>query len=404
MDKRTKIIISLFVIVLLGIIVSEVIRPKPLNWKPSYTAADKIPFGCFVLYNELSSLFPERDLITVDKSLFEVLNKSSTTSSSYLMINNGIELDEQEYDQLLNYVSKGNEVFIASSYFGQYLSDTLKVKVQSSYTVREDTLKLTLTNSKFKEDTFFYTKGMYNRHFASVDTLNTDILGHMTFTKDIFFKNYNEVEKLQTAPNFIKVKFGNGSFYLNSTPLAFSNFYMLGGNQNYVANSLSYLANKNSIYWDDYKKSGRIIISSPMRFVLKQAPLKWAYYSTILGILLFFLFKTKREQRIIPIVEPLQNSSVEFAKTVGSLYYHHKDYTNLISKKLNYLLAHIRNKYYLEISTINDQTAKNLAVKSGKSLEETLALVSYIKHIKSKSNHSENDLVQLSKKISAFKK
>ena len=405
MDRRTKIIIGLFVAVLLGIIVTEIVRPKPLNWKPSYTATDKIPFGCFVLYNELPALFPNNEIVSVNESMYRLLRDiDDEERSSYLMVNNGIELDEQEYDQLLSYVSNGNTVFIASSYFGRYLSDTLNLSVQSSYTVREDTVKLSLTNAKYKKDEFFYTKGMYNRHFSAVDTVNTTVLGHMTYTKDTFFEDDKEVEEVQTEVNFIKVKFGAGHFYLNSTPLAFSNFYMLGGNQDYVANTFSYVDKPSTIFWDNYKKSGRVVIDSPMRFVLNQTALKWAYYIGLSGILLFYIFRTKRRQRIIPVIEPLQNSSVEFAQTVGSLYYQHKDYTNLISKKLNYFLEYIRSHYYLDTTKISEKTAKDLAAKSGKPLADTVGLLDFIKYLKNKSHHTESDVIELNKKITAFKK
>jgi tellurite resistance protein len=103
------------------------------------------------------------------------------------------------------------------------------------------------------------------------------------------------------------------------------------------------------------------------------------------------------------VVEPLENSSIEFAKTVGNLYYQHKDYTNLISKKLNYFLAYIRSQYYLDTTTINEKTAKDLAAKSGKPLTETIALVEYIKYLKNKSQNSESDIIELNKKITAFK-
>lgn len=405
MDRRTKIIIGLFIAVLIGIVVTEIVRPKPLNWRPSYTASSKIPFGCFVLFNELPSLFPNQEIASVDESLFNLLyNKEKSGKSNYLMINNGIDLDEQEYDELLEYASEGNDVFIASSYFDMYLSDTLNLRVDARYTIQEDTVELSFTNNKFKGDPYLFTKGMYNRHFISVDTLNTTILGHISFSGDDLFDDNLEDGEVKTKPNFIKVKFGKGNFYLNSTPLAFTNFYMLGGNQEYVANAFSYLKDKEIVYWDNYKKTGRVIINSPLRFVLNQTALKWAYYLTIVGILLFYIFRTKRQQRIIPVIEPLQNSSVEFAQTVGSLYYQHKDYTNLIAKKLNYFLEYIRSQYYLDTTTINEKTAKDLAAKSGKPLTEVKALLDFIKHLKNKQHHSEHDVIELNKKITAFKK
>ena len=70
MDKRSKILLGIFCAVVLAIIVTEVVRPKPINWKPSYTSADKIPFGCFVLYNELPTLFNEHKINTVEERVY----------------------------------------------------------------------------------------------------------------------------------------------------------------------------------------------------------------------------------------------------------------------------------------------------------------------------------------------
>jgi len=405
LDKRTKIIIGIFVAVLIGIIVTEIARPKPLNWSPSYTAGDKIPFGCFVLFNELPTLFPNKEIRTVNRSIYEELTALDTLSkSNYLIVNNGVSFDKEEYNQMLSYVSRGNDIFIASSHFGGYLSDTLNLGVDASYSIREDTVSLSLTNSKFKAEKFPFTKGMYNRHFTSVDSLNTTILGHVSYNEESFSLDGDSETILQKRPNFIKVSFGHGNFYLNSTPLAFTNFYMLGGNEDYVADTFSYLKSHETLYWDNYKKSGRVIIDSPMRFVLNQTSLKWAYYLTLLGVLLFFIFRTKREQRIIPVIEPLENSSVEFARTVGSLYYQHKDYTNLISKKINYFLEFVRSHYYIDTTTITEKTIKDLAAKSSKPLADVKALIDQISHLKNKSQHTKHDLIELNKKITSFKK
>jgi len=48
LDKRSKIILVIFAVVLVSIIVTEVIRPKPINWRSSYTSESKIPFGSYV--------------------------------------------------------------------------------------------------------------------------------------------------------------------------------------------------------------------------------------------------------------------------------------------------------------------------------------------------------------------
>lgn len=396
-------------------IVTEIMRPKPINWKPSYTATAKVPFGCFILFNELENIFPNTEIKKVEESLFEALTNNTIATkkddkgvkrnkaSNLMLINNIINTDEQETNKLLDYVAQGNDVFIAATYFGYQLSDTLNLDVNSHYGIKEDSITVSLTNKALKNKKFYYKRAQNEAYFRSVDTLNTTVLGHVTHVINDDFTDLQQPEKLQKDVNFIKVKFGKGNFYLNTLPIAYTNYYMLKGQKDYVTNTFSYLKDR-PLFWDNYKKSGKVFIDSPLRFVLSQDALKWAYYLTIVGLLIFVIFKAKREQRIIPVIEPLQNSSVAFAKTVGSLYHTHKDYPNLIAKKLNYFLEFIRSQYFIDTNTIDDSTAKNLAAKAGKSVTETKELLDMILYLKNKTQHTEQDLIQLNKKITAFKK
>jgi len=328
--------------------------------------------------------------------------RDTTETSNYILINNGIDLDDQEYDEILDYVADGNSVFMATSWFDSYLSDTLNLRTSYAYNVAEDSIYIDFTNQTFKTKNFAYKRAMQNQHFVSFDSLNTTILGNITFDNGAeFLENGTEII---TMPNFIKIDFGKGNFYLNTTPQAFSNYYMLNKNQDYVANALSYLDSRSIVYWDNYKKSGRVYIDSPMRFVLNQAPLKWAYYITIVALIIFVIFRAKREQRIIPVIEPLENSSIEFARTVGTLYHQHRDFSDLISKKLKYFLEYVRSNFYMDTNTIDQKTAIDLASKSGKPLTETKELIEFIVYLKGKAVHSEQNLIDLNKKITSFKK
>nr|WP_299484748.1 DUF4350 domain-containing protein [uncultured Allomuricauda sp.] len=402
MDKRSKIVITIFSLVVLGIIVTEIVRPKPINWRPSYTAVDKIPFGCYVLYNELSTMFDKSEIKTVEESVYDALvNKGDSRTSNYIFINDYVDLDEQETNQILDYVSEGNTVFIAATGFGWQLSDTLNVEIGSDYSVEEGSSILKFTNNEIRDQKYELSRGNFNSHFTSVDSTNTTILGHISYTVDNFIDD--QPSQKVTKPNFIKTKFGDGYFILNTTPVAYSNYYMLKGNQDYVSHTLSYLENQDVLYWDNYKKAGRVVINSPMRFVLNQTALKWAYYLTMLGLLLFVFFKAKREQRIIPVIEPLKNSSVEFAQAVGSLYHQNKNFTDLNHKKINYFLAYIRNRYLMDTSQLNEKTIQVLAAKAGKETKRTKELMEYIIHLKNKKSHTEQESIELNKKITAFK-
>ena len=403
MDRRSKIILGIFLTVLIGIVVTEIVRPKPLNWRSSYTAADKIPFGCYVLFKELPNLFPDQEIYSSNESLYNILaGRDSSKTSNYLLINDFLDLDKQEAHQLLQYVHDGNDTFIAASSFGDILSDTLNIEVETQYSIKEDSVQIRLTNNSFSKRNYNLSRGVYNTHFSSVDSLNTTLLGYLSFNPEEGLINKASTKKTE-GPNFIRVKFGKGNFFLNTTPQTFTNYYMLKDNADYVANAFSYLGDKD-VYWDNYKKSGLVVINSPMRFILNQESLRWAYYLGMIGLLIFVVFKAKREQRIIPVIKPLENSSIEFAKAVGGLYYEHRDFTDLISKKINYFLEHIRSHYYLNTETITEKTARDLSAKSGKPLSETQEIIDLITYLRNKIHHSEQDVIQLNKKLNQFKK
>ncbi len=391
MDKRSRNILIIFGVALLTIIIVEVTRPKPINWRSSYTAEDKIPFGSYVLFEELKDQ-PNRQIESIQKNPFDFLSDSIyKPNSTYVFINSEVNFDKRSYEKLINFVRNGNSVFIAASYFGGTIKDSLNTETEVNYQFVEENITPTFFSPSLQKDSLpKYKKRIYKSVFKSFDTTNTKVLG--------YYKN--DEEKLSQV-NYIKTTIGKGNLYLHSLPEAFSNYYMLKGNQDYAAASLSFL-NHNIYYWDEYLKDGRKIIDSPMRFVLNQIPLRWAYYLLIGGLLIFVITKAKREQRIIPVIEPLENTSIEFTKTIGDLYFQHKDYSNIIAKKIMYFLERIRSLYYINTNQLDNTFIEKLAVKSNHSIEETRQLIVYINNLKSKTTHSEANLIELNKRIEEF--
>jgi len=393
LDKRSKNIVYIFIAVLLLILFSEVVRPRPINWRPSYTSAEKIPYGAFVLFEELPDLFGTIPIEKISKDPFEfLLDSTYVSNSAYFFLNNDIFLDENQTNALLKYVSEGNTAFISSTSYGYLLADTLSFYSQTNYDILEESLGAQFFNPNLKLDSLpEYKRGIYKTIFDDIDTLQTKALGY-----------FDSEEKPLSELNYISVDVGEGQFLLHTLPEAFSNYYLLKGNQEYVAGVLSYI-DADRIYWDSYLKSGRKVVTSKMRFILSQTPLKWFYYLTIVALLLLILFKSKREQRVIKVVKPLENTSIEFTRTIGDLYFQHKDFTNIITKKITYFMEVVRSRFYLSTETMDKAFVEKLAQKSGNNLDQTQKLIDYINHLKAKSVHSEGDLIALNKIIQDFK-
>jgi len=397
MDKRSKIALYIIGAVIVFMMVAEVTKPKALNWRDSFSATDKIPLGCYVLFNELKT-FSEDDVLVSDKTIYEYLkNDESENPKSLVFINDHINFGQEESKALIAFVEDGNTVFISSTYFYGSVLDSLNVSVQKQYTniYRKDADNK-FTSPSLEANNRIYKDVIENSFFESIDTLNTTILGTIT-TK-------NEDDINQTNANFIKINFGknNGQFILHTNPFAFTNYHLLDDKEDYAATVLSYLP-KQQIIWDNNYKSGRKVITSPLRYILENTALKWAFYISMFGLILFVIFRGKRTQRIIPVIKKLDNATVDFTRTIGELYYQHGDFSNIIDKKIQYFLEFVRTSYYLETNYLNTSFIDKLAAKSSNTKETTKALVDYLVFLKSKTQHTEQELIELNKKIEQFK-
>lgn len=398
MDKRSKIALYVIGAVILFMIIAEVTKPKALNWRDSYSAADKIPLGCYILFNELDT-FSDGEVLISERSVYEYLKDVDTTASkSLVFINNYLSFGSEESKALMDFAKKGNTVFLSGNYFYGNALDSLNIVVERQYSnlyKKESNHKF--TSPSLQKNNRLFKDVIENSHFSSIDTLNTTILGTVT-TKD-------EDDYDETYPNFIKVDVGEkgGQFILHTNPFAFTNYHLMADNEDYAATVLSYLP-KQQIIWDNNYKSGRKVVTSPLRYILNNTALKWAFYISMFSLILFVIFRGKRTQRITPVINKLENATVDFTRTIGELYYQHGDFTNIIEKKIQYFLEFVRRNYYLDTNQLNQNFIEKLAVKSSNTKEDAKALIDYLVFLKSKTNHTEQELIELNKKIEHFTK
>jgi hypothetical protein len=426
MDKKSKTYLYLIFGIVALLLLLEVITPRPLSWEESYTSGDKIPYGAYVLYDQLDELFGEEvESVKVDPVSF-LKNHKEETNANYIFINNYLGFDRTEMDDLLEFADRGNKVFVSTQSVTGAFGDSLKLESNPYYSYyEEDTVRVRLNNPLFENRSYIYQKGSSYRHFVSYDTTRTTVLGEVLpfepvkgYLKNIFGEEFgseqdstesiieNQIEKSKSRQvpqaNFIELKVGDGAIYYHLNPIAFTNYYMLQkGKEQYVSEVFSYL-NDGPVYFDDYGKSGRRVVSSPLRFILTNAALKWSWYITLVAVLLYFIFKAKREQRAIPVVNPLENSTVEFTKTIGNLYFQSGDVSGVIHKKINFFLQKLRSKYFVNTEKMDAVFIQRLSVKTDVPQEQTKDIINYITHLRNKPVHSDYELKQLNKKIDAF--
>ena len=102
----------------------------------------------------------------------------------------------------------------------------------------------------------------------------------------------------------------------------------------------SYLPKDRDTLW--FMEEQNLQSISPLRFILRNPPLRYAWYIFLVGFLVFIIFHAKRKQRIIPIIKPLENTSVEFVRSIGNLYLNEGDAKDMMQKKVTYFLNKVR--------------------------------------------------------------
>ena len=383
----------------LAFILYELNKPKALNWEVSLSKRDKNPYGTYVLNDLLSEAMRQNQVRHSNKTLFELADEEH--AGNLLILCRYFAPDEPDLNAMFEMLDSGVNLFIAASAYGGQFGDTLNLETGTTLLsdsvqnlglvylgVLEDSTPVRFVNPHLDNKDYYFKKRTATEYFASVDTLQTRVIAN----------NENGYPVLTITP------WGNGNIILSTLPLSFTNYYMLW-NQNYefISGALSYLPDEDLV-WTEYYQLGRQESGSPLRFILSNESLKWAYYVTLFTLLTFVIFEAKRRQRIIPIIKPPENTTLEFAETVGNLYYNHGDHLNLALKKVLFFKEQIRTRYYMQTNVLDDNFYRELSNKTGEDAETVKRLFQYIGEIEARKRISETELFDLSNKLDEFLK
>ncbi len=395
MTKRDRKYVALLILALGLAVAAEMAAPEQVDWTLSFENDDKRPYGSLVLYDLLDDLFPGASVDAVNVPPYLVLRDTSRTDANYLFVTETFAPDAVETEKLLAFAARGNTVFVAAYAFEGAFADTLRLATDRARTnwpksfldVSDDSVGINLVNPALRapEDVYF-DEGLADDYFARFDTLHATVLG------------LNSREHV----NYLRVEVGEGAFYLSTVPVAFTNYFALyRNNADYLYRALSYLPVQD-VLWDEYYKPNRVEASTPLRFVLRDPSLKWAYWTLIALVVLFILFEAKRRQRVIPIIAPLENTTVEFVETVGRLYHQHADHANLAEKKITYFLEYVRHHLGLPTHTLDEDFLARAAERSGVPADAVRAVFQDVSRIQGQAKLSEADLRRLNDRIENF--
>ena len=331
---------------------------------PKYSYKDKEPMGGYIAYHYVNSLFNYGVTDVINKPFSELRYEINYSNSLYIIVAKMVLMSRDDLESMMSYVSSGNTLFISAEYIDKKLIDTLGADLSFDFASffgldeyqleKKDTwVSLAHSSANNPRKYGFYFVPFDNKIISS-DSLTTQVLG------------YNE----KRDTNFIAIDHGQGKFILHTAPAAFSNYFLLtGNNKEYLENAFSYFnAETSSVYWDNYYRLGRRAGDdnfSIAGFFKKHIQLYYAFLLVLALLLIFIAFGGKRRQRFVPEKIPNANTTVSYTETIGRLYLQKKDNRNIALKMFTYFLEHVRTQYYLNTQNLNNEFAEALSRKSG---------------------------------------
>lgn len=364
---------------------------------------DKIPYGTWVAFQQLKAFFPKAS-VQVNHDQPGSWDSLSTYDSAQALFIITPRFLASEYDmqRLISFAQHGNDVFISSPYLsndaekmtGNFGSSFSTHTTYVNNTLIPDTFGTSLLKPVFPADQqFTYPGERFDVSFYRTDDKYAEILGR----------------DRNGDPDFIRLRAGKGNIYIHLAPIAFSNYFLLHQqNMRYYEQVLSLISpSVKKIAWDEYylnKKGGEDNSDSEkwLSVLFHHKALRAALLTAILALFFYTLLEMRRKQRIIPVMTPPRNDSMDFVKTIGRLYYDKADHRNLCRKMGAYFLEHVRNRYKLPTGNLDESFMQLLQFKSGAPEQDIRGIVTFIKYAEDAPVVTADELAQFHDQLESF--
>ena len=353
--------ILVILLMLVAVVVIEYRMPRRFIWQPTFSHSDAQPFGCLVFDSVMKASLPNG--YTVDRrTLFQLFQDgvithpkfykdSVATSPKSLVIITKEMIGEGTRDYILQLADEGNTVMVATTYLNEW-ADTLGLdsRWNNSFILSEvagnnlekDTLKWV---SDMPKDSVYAQVPLWQSVYPQMIERTLLLPDSVPHDNLLIYNGTREGDSV-CEPVAVSFSIGRGELIIVSSPLLLTNYMTLDGNGSALQGRLMNRLKANPVIRTEaYMSVTAQEESSPFYVLLREPPLRWALYLTLLGILLFCVFTARRRQRVIPVVNKPQNRNLEFVKLIGTLYWQEHWNPGLLSKKLAYTEEEIRHHH-----------------------------------------------------------
>lgn len=422
---------------LIAVFLFQYNTPKEFIWNPTYSRYDKQPFGSYVFDDVVASsveeyslvnktffqlyldyyyenqevpddIYPSFDEVIIeeeaDEDVADFYEEDGTISPlpedkriGILLTEQMVDFTDTDVDALLTLVNQGHQVMLCLNAFPSVLRDSLCFTTEYSSHFSFRYIERYAKEGNQRDSLFFGTDSLYPERIYTV----YPHLHPLYLTEGRSFYSWEEKDSTQlydrihcdsleivvrdneNRPVVMRLFIGAGELFLVATPLMFTNYGILDGdNGSYAFRLLSYMKDRPLIRLEAYGVNNQPS-HTPFRYFLSQAPLRWALYMTLIVIIVFMVFTSKRRQRVIPVVSPPANQTLRFTQLIGNLYYQKKDYKDMVRKKYLYFCTEVKrlNGLDLQSDEPDEELCRRLAEKMGRDEKEVWPDFRELKHL-----------------------
>lgn len=394
---------------------------KQHDWRMSLEDKSQEPYGTFVIKEILKQSIATDSFINLKKKISKSLPKNNAPKSNFIFIGEALYLDTNDVKQLLDFVGNGNTAFISSITIPDLLMEEVYLnpcdtQYWEDYSSYYDTAVITnFSHPDLKHSTDFsfpyvYQNKVHNTYWSKM-------------TPHIFCERKNYPVVISQSPDSIidmaMFPYGDGAFYLQTSPIAFTNYHLVKKNgQQYTEKVFSHLQ-KGPIYWDDFSHVPAAVgrgnnwanhrnplepKDGPLDYILSQPPLAWAWYTLLALGLLYILFRAKRQQRMIPVIAKNRNTSLAFISTISRLHFTGDNHRRIALQKMDLMKAFIRSKYKLSYEETDTNFIKAVSDKAEIEVALIKKMFLLYTNIKSSQFTTDKTLIELHKLTDYFYK
>lgn len=408
--KGGRLYILVLVAVLVLVFLFEYMGPHEFSWRETYDKYDKEPFGSYVFHDVLSSSVDSFSV--TNQTFYQIFQNDSMTSASvspraFLLTENNPSFTHTDISYMLKLIRAGNRVMICTNHVPHSLELTLNMN--TSYENYLPNIRQYIQNKSTRDSIFFGTDTLRPERIYEVyphlhptflrlgverwvspeedtaEDLDTEEIVEKETHRLEFFPlkcdsfqvlSWNAHNKPLVARLFIE----KGEFYFVATPLMFTNYGILDGdNASYAFSLLAYLKELPIVRVEAYGKYNDQP-RTPLRYILSEPSLRWAVYTTLILLILFMIFTAKRRQRVIPLIKSPPNRSFGFMQLISNLYFQRHDNGEILKMKYAFFCAEVNKLTGIDFQERmpDDSDFQRLAEKTGMNKE---SLQSSLKNI-----------------------